>query len=218
MDLFKGGKSSIAEYEKAKILERSKRGKRGKAKSGYVIVGARPPYGYLVRSELHKAWFEIDEEEAKIVKLVYQWYLDGDGQNGTLSMLGIVARLTDMGIPTRGDKHAHVAKKRDRCVWTAGMIRNILSNETYTGIWHYGKTRMVSDGKEHTRKLKPKCGLGKQVPRPKEEWIEVPVPAIIDSIDYHRAKAIMDKNKEQSRRQVRREYLMGRRLKCSKCG
>jgi len=39
-------RASIAEYEKAKILERSKRGKRGKAKSGFVIVGARPPYGY----------------------------------------------------------------------------------------------------------------------------------------------------------------------------
>ena len=36
----------IAEYEKAKILERSKRGKRGKAKSGFVVAGSRPPYGY----------------------------------------------------------------------------------------------------------------------------------------------------------------------------
>ena len=211
-------RASIAEYEKAKILERGKRGKRGKARSGYVIVGARPPYGYQVRSEPHKAWLEIDEDEAKIVRLVYQWYLDGDGQNGTLSMLGIAARLTEMGIPTRGDKYAHVAKKRGRCVWTAGMIRNILSNETYTGIWHYGKTRMVSDGKEHYRKPKPKCGFGKQVSRPKEEWIEVPVPAIINSTDLQRTKAIMENNKEQSRRQVRHQYLMGRRLKCSKCG
>jgi site-specific DNA recombinase len=39
-------RAAIAEYERAKILERSRRGKRGKAKSGYVLVGARPPYGY----------------------------------------------------------------------------------------------------------------------------------------------------------------------------
>jgi len=49
-------RASIGEYEKAKILERSKRGKRGKAKKRFVIVGARPPYGYKVVSEPHKAW------------------------------------------------------------------------------------------------------------------------------------------------------------------
>jgi site-specific DNA recombinase len=47
-------RSSIAEYEKAKILERSKRGKRGKAQSGFVLVGNRPPYGYKVISEPQK--------------------------------------------------------------------------------------------------------------------------------------------------------------------
>jgi site-specific DNA recombinase len=211
-------RATIAEYEKAKILERSKRGKRGKAKSGFVIVGARPPYGYQVRSEPHKAWLELDEEEAKIVKLVFQWYLDGDGQNGPLSMLSITAKLTAMGIPTRGDKQTHVAKKRDRCVWSGGMIRHILSNEAYTGIWHYGKTRMITDGKELQRKSKPKCGFGKQVARPKEEWIAVSVPAIIDPIDFQRARAIMEKNIEQSKRQVRQKFLLGRRLKCGKCG
>ena len=151
-------RSSIAEYEKAKILERSKRGKRGKAKSGFVIVGARPPYGYLVRSEPHKAWLEIVEDEAKIIRMVYQFYLDGDGQNGPFSMIGIATKLTELGIPTRGDKHAHVAKKHGPGVWTAGMVRNILKNETYTGTWHYGKTRMISDGKEHTRKPLSKRG------------------------------------------------------------
>ena len=64
-------RASIAEYEKAKILERSKRGKRGKAKSGYVLVGSRPPYGYCVRSEPHKAWLEVDEEEAAIVQMIF---------------------------------------------------------------------------------------------------------------------------------------------------
>jgi site-specific DNA recombinase len=211
-------RASIAEYEKAKILERSKRGKRGKANSGFVIVGARPPYGYQVRSEPHKAWLEVDEDEAKIVKMVFQWYLYGDGKSSPLSMLSIATRLTNMGIPTRGDKQTHVAKKRDHGVWSAGVIRNILANEAYTGTWHYGKTKMISDGREQTRKAKPKCGFGKQVARPKEEWIPVPVPAFISPIDYKRASEMMEKNREQSKRQVRQQYLMGRRLKCSKCG
>jgi site-specific DNA recombinase len=62
-------RASIAEYEKAKILERIKRGKRGKAKSGFVLVGARPPYDYKIVSEPHKSWLEIDDEEAQIVRM-----------------------------------------------------------------------------------------------------------------------------------------------------
>jgi site-specific DNA recombinase len=211
-------RSAIAEFEKAKILERSKRGKRGKAKSGFVLVGARPPYGYQVRSEPHKAWLEINEEEARIVRMVYQWYLYGDGRNGSLSMLSIASKLTEMGILTRGDKHNHVAKKRSHATWSGTMIRNILSNESYIGVWHYGKTTMVSDGKEHTRKQKSKRGLGKQVARPREEWIEVPVPSLISNEDFNKVKEQMVKNKEQARRATRRKYLMSCRLRCGKCG
>jgi site-specific DNA recombinase len=211
-------RAAIAEYEKTKILERSKRGKRGKAKSGYVLVGARPPYGYRVRSEPHKAWLEIDEEEARIVQLVYQWYLYGDGRNGPISMLSIAAQLTEMGIPSRGDKYEHVAKKRPHAVWSGGMIKHILTNEAYIGVWHYGKTRMVSDGKEHTRRQKPKCGLGKQMARPREEWIEVPVPSLVSTEDFLKVKERMVKNKEQSQRNIKRQYLMSRRLRCGNCG
>ena len=150
--------------------------------------------------------------------MVYQFYLDGDGQNSPLSMLGIATKLTELGIPTRGDKHAHVAKKHGPGVWTAGMVRNILKNETYTGTWHYGKTRMISDGKEHTRKPLAKRGTGKQVPRPREEWIAVPAPVIIDRSDFLRAQELMQRNIEQAKRVVRHQYLMGRRLRCAKCG
>ena len=86
--------------------------------------------------------------------------------------------LIALCIPTRGDKHQHVAKKRPRGVWSDAMIRHILKNETYTGVWHYGKTKMVSDGHESSRKQVSKRGLGKQVPRSEDDWIAVPVPAI----------------------------------------
>jgi site-specific DNA recombinase len=211
-------RAAIAEYEKTKILERSKRGKRGKAKSGFVVVGARSPYGYMVKSEPHKSWLEIDNDEAKIVKLVYQLYLYGDGGSGSLSKGRIVARLTKMGIPTRGDKQDHFAKKRSHAVWSSGMIRHILRNEAYVGNWHYGKTVMVSDGQEHTRKQKNKCGLGKQVARPRDEWIEVSVPAIISREDYDKAQERMKMNIEQAQRSTRHEYLLSKRLRCSVCG
>jgi site-specific DNA recombinase len=139
-------RASIAEYEKAKILERSKRGKRGKAKSGFVIVGARPPYGYKVVSEPHKAWLEIDGEEAPIVQMIYDWYINGDANGTPMSANAIAVKLTELGIPTRGDKEGHYAKKFGTGVWQRGMVIHVLTNETYTGTWYFGKTHMVDDG------------------------------------------------------------------------
>ena len=208
-------RGSIAEYEKAKILERSKRGKRGKAMSGFVLVGSRPPYGYKVISEPHKSWFEIDEEEAEVVRVIFDWYLRGDESGEPLSMNAIAVKLTDLGVPTRGDKQGHFFKKRGKGIWAAILIRNILKNETYTGTWYYGKTKMIDDGKK--RNPKPKCGFGKQVTRARDEWIGVPVPMIIDEDTYKRAVARVTLNAEQADRSVKHQYLLGRRLRCMKC-
>ena len=211
-------RSSIAEYEKAKILERSKRGKRGKAKAGFVQVGSRPPYGYRVKSEPHKSWLEVNDDEAKIVRLVFGWYLKGNGEVRPMSMQSIAAALTRLELPTRGDQNSHVAKKRGVGVWQPAMVRHILLNETYTGTWFFGKTMMVSDGKEGFRKSLSKRGLGKQVPRPREDWIGVPVPSIVSNETFQMAQERLKLNFEQARRSTRREYLLGKRLTCAKCG
>ncbi len=210
-------RASIAEYERAKILERSKRGKRGKAQSGFVLVGARAPYGYQVKSEPHKAWLELCEDEAKIVRLVYTWYLYGEGQKPPCSIRGIGTRLYEMQIPTRGDKLKHIAKKRGFAIWTDAMIRHILTNEAYTGIWHFGKTHMISDGKEQSRKAVNKRGLGKQVARPREDWIPVDVPPIIDRVTFAHAQERLKLNREQSKRNTKREYLLSKRMRCARC-
>lgn len=183
-------RASIAEYEKAKIIERSKRGKRGKAKSGFVIVGSRPPYGYTVKSEDHKAWLEVDEEEARVVRLVFDWYVRGDGNGEKLSIRGIAKRLTKLRIPSRGDRATNVAKKHGTGVRQAAMIFHILKNEAYIGTWYFGKTHIVSDGKEATRKPRKKCSLGKQVARPREDWMPVSVPPIIDEATWQAAKQV----------------------------
>jgi hypothetical protein len=91
-------------------------------------------------------------------------------------------------------------------------------NETYTGIWHYGKTRMVNDGKNAQRKSGAKRGFGKQVGRPRAEWIPVKVPSIIDNAIFERARERRLINLEQCKRSAKHEYLLGRRLRCAKCG
>lgn len=205
----------IAEYEKAKILERSKRGKRGKAKSGFVLTGARPPYGYKVKSEPHKAWLEVDESEAAIVRMIYDWYLRGDESGLPMSANGIAKRLTKLSIPTRGDKQSHFAKKFGHGAWQRATIIHILTNETYTGVWYFGKTKMIDDGKQ--RETKQKCGIGKQVARAREEWIPVEVPAIIDRETFDLAQERKEYNKRALSGHTEHEYLMKARLTCSKC-
>lgn len=207
----------IAEYEKAKILERSKRGKRGKAKSGFVLIGARSPYGYKVKSEAHKAWLEIDESEAAIVRMIYDWYLRGDESGLPMSANAITKRLTKLGIPTRGDKQSHFAKKFGYGVWHPGTILRILTNETYAGVWYFGKTKIIDDGGRQ-RKTNPKRGLGKQVVRAQEEWIPVNVPVIIDRETFDLTQKRKVYNKRLLGGHTEGEYLMKGRLTCSKCG
>jgi len=203
---------SIAEYEKGKIIERGKRGKRGKAQSGFVIVAARPPYGYKVKSEPHKSWLEVDEEEAAIVQLVFQTYARDDRPS-----IGKVARmLTEMGIPTRGDKVKHVAKKFGYAWWTGAMVRHILTNEAYIGRWYYGKTKMVDDGVH--RESKQKRGTGKQIARDKAEWIPVEIPALIEPELFILIQERLKLNKEQATRNKKHDYLFSSRLTCSHCG
>src|SRR6204780_4339339 len=63
----------IAEYERAQILERSRRGKRHRAKSGEVSVLGGAPYGYryIRKTRDAPARYENDAVEAKGVRLVY---------------------------------------------------------------------------------------------------------------------------------------------------
>jgi hypothetical protein len=85
-----------------------------------------------------------------------------------MSANSIAVRLTKLGILTRGDKQSHFAKKHGKGIWQRAMIIHILTNETYTGVWYFGKTKMVDDGKQ--RATKQKRGMGKQVARAQDNY------------------------------------------------
>jgi site-specific DNA recombinase len=78
----------LAEYERAKLLERTMRGLRGRAKEGFVPSG-NVPLGYeYVRLETKGAHYVINQEEAALVQRIFQMYV----QDG-LSMTAIVQQL-----------------------------------------------------------------------------------------------------------------------------
>jgi hypothetical protein len=66
----------IAEYERAQILERSRRAKRHRAQSGEVSVMSNAPYGYryIRKTDEAPAAYLVEEAEARVVRRVYEMY------------------------------------------------------------------------------------------------------------------------------------------------
>jgi site-specific DNA recombinase len=92
----------IAEYERAQILERSRRGKRHRAKLGEISVLSGAPYGYryVRKSEECAAYYEVIEAEAKVVREVYDLYT-----RHAFSIGAVTRRLNEQAVPkkkTRG--------------------------------------------------------------------------------------------------------------------
>jgi site-specific DNA recombinase len=198
----------IAEYERAQILERSRRGKRHRAKSGEVSVLSGAPYGYLYirKTDQSPASYRVIEAESRVVQHVYEMYtVDG------LSIGEITRRLNLKGIPTR--------KKSAR--WERSVVWGMLRNPAYRGVASFGKTRIA--GRERvTRALRRRGGsvsgdtVGHQ--RPREEWIEIPVPALVSEESFARAQELLQENKVRSRRRTITPSVVQGLVSCQKCG
>ena len=198
----------IAEYERAQILERSRRGKRHRARSGEVSVLSGAPYGYLYirKTDESLAAYRVIDAEAEVVQRVYGMYtVDG------LSIGEITRRLNTDGIPTR--------KQRSR--WERSVVWAMLRNPAYRGVASFGKTRVASRERV-TRALRRRGGIvssdtiGHQ--RPHEEWIEIPVPALVSEESFARAQELLQENRIRSRRRTITPSIVQGLVSCQKCG
>ncbi|HWC16805.1 MAG TPA: recombinase family protein, partial [Terriglobales bacterium] len=198
----------IAEYERAQILERSRRGKRHRAQSGEVSVLSNAPYGYryIRKSDEAPAAFIVDEAEARVVRRIYQMYtVEG------LSIGEIRRWLNTEGIPTR--------KLSAR--WERSVVWGVLRNPAYRGVACFGKTRISA----RTRVMRAQRRLGVSTPsttpsheRPREEWIEIPVPALVTEESFARAQELLYQNKIRSRRRTIAPSVVQGLVSCAKCG
>ena len=133
----------IAEYECAQILERSRRGKRHRARAGEISVMSGAPYGYryIRKSDDAPASYVAIEAEARVVQRIYEMCtVEG------LSIGAIARRLSEEGIPTR--------KGSPR--WERSVVWAVLRNSAYRGIAYFGKTRAATRTRV-TRVLR-RCG------------------------------------------------------------
>ena len=198
----------IAEYERAQIMERSRRGKRYKARQGSPSVLSGAPYGYryVKRSEGTEARYEVLAREAEVVRQVFDWYAQDPCSIGE-----IARRLTGQGIPTRTGKQR----------WDRSVIWAMLRNPAYCGRAAYGKTGTG----ERQRVTRPLRGPGKYASRrvagrerPREEWIEIPVPALVSAERFEQAREQLEANKRHSARRTKEPTLLQGMLVCRRCG
>ena len=198
----------IAEYERAQILERSRRGKRHRAHSGEVSVMSGAPYGYLYvrKTDEAPAAYVVLEAEARVVERIYEMYtVEG------LSIGEITRRINGEGIPTR----------KASARWERSTVWAVLRNSAYRGAACFGKTRASS----RTRVIRPLRRRGVVTPsmtagheRPREEWIEIPVPALVSEDSFARAQELLQENKIRSRRRTIEPSIVQGLVSCQKCG
>lgn len=199
----------IAEYEKAQITERTRRGKVHRARLGSVNVLCGAPYGYryVRRTEDLPARYEIVEEQAAVVRTVFEWYT----QEG-LSIGRIAVRLGTQGIPTYTGKHR----------WDRSTVWGMLRNPAYEGRACFGKTGVIETPGRVTRRLRlrgatvPRRRTGR--PRPRTDWIAIPVPAIIEADQCALAQQRLQDNLHFAARHTKEPTLLQGLVVCQQCG
>jgi site-specific DNA recombinase len=198
----------IAEYERAQILERSRRGKRHRARQGQVSVLSGAPYGYryVRKSEDRPAFYEVFDAEADIVRRVYERYTSSGWSIGA-----IVRELNDEGTPTR--------KQLSR--WERSTVWAILRNPAYIGTACFGKTR-TAPRQRITRPIRQRGRVGSRDSahheRPRADWIAIPVPALVSEETFERAQELLERNKILARRRTIAPSIVQGLVSCSKCG
>jgi site-specific DNA recombinase len=200
----------IAEYERAQILERSRRGKRHRAKHGEVSVLSGAPYGYryVRKTEARAAYYEVIQAQAEVVRQVFELYTAQ-----ALSIGAITRRLNELAVPTR---------KGHTC-WERSTIWAMLRNPAYRGMACFGKTQQAARQHRDNRAARLRSHASRRSPRPlqeapKDQWIQIPVPALVDERTFDLAQERLQDNKKFSPRRTVEPSILQGLVHCADCG
>jgi site-specific DNA recombinase len=203
-----GVKGLFAQYERAKISERFRLGKKRKVEEGHLLV-SKPLYGYkyIANNKETKThgYYEINQTEARVVKMIFGWVAD-EG----LTLRKVVKRLQELGIKPRESK---------RGVWSTSTLTTILRNRAYVGEAHWGSSyAVVPENPTNTEKYRKTKKSSRRI-KPEEEWIasKIPVPPIIDKELFERVRTQLKKNFALCQRNKKNEYLLAGKIRCI-CG
>jgi len=142
----------------------------------------------------------------QVVRQVYELYVVTG-----LSIGAITRQLNTEEVPTR--------KRSAR--WERSTVWAMLRNSAYQGIAYFGKTRTVPRSRI-TRPLRLRGGAASRnsanQERPPEDWIGIPVPAIVSEECFARAQELLQENKARARRRTITPSVVQGLVSCHKCG
>jgi site-specific DNA recombinase len=201
----------IAEYERAKIMERCRRGKQYAARHGSVNVLSGAPYGYRYISKHEgggQARYQVIAEEARVVRRIFTWVVQDRSSLGE-----VCRRLQRDGVLTRTGKSA----------WDRSVIWAMLKNPAYKGTAAFGKT---AAGAPKSRRLRPQRGRPEHPRRPvsrvetsSEDQIPIDVPGLVSAELFEAVQAQLEENRQRRRdRPDGAHYLLQGLVVCKRCG
>lgn len=196
-------RGAVAEYERTLIADRMRRGRVVKLQSGRLLPWTRAPYGYRVHPELPRdpALVQVEEAEAVIVQELFAAYATGE-----TALHALALQLTRRGVPSP------TGKRR----WNATSVRFILTNPAYMGL--AGGRRMRTVAAQRRRSALLAVGRGTSIrPRPQQEWISVPVPALVSEEQFAVVQERLATNQQAARRSTKHPYLLRGLVSCGVC-
>ena len=208
-ELLRQFQGMIAEYERAQIRERTRRGKLHRARTGHQAVLSCAPYGYryVKKSEHSEGFWEIDEVQAQVVREVFERYINDDVSIGELARW-----LTGRGVPTRTGK----------AVWDRSSVWGMLRNTAYRGEAAFGKTKTLERHGKPTRTTRARGERHGRRParedQPAESWTLIAVPAIVSEETFELAQARLSQNAHFAKRNTKKPTLLQGILVCRECG
>ena len=202
--LMHGFRGLFAEYERVKITERFRLGKLRKAREGHLLL-SQPKYGYnyIPKKDRQHGYYEVNEREAKIVKMIFEWVA-----LEKLTIRGVVKRLLEMKI---------LPRKSKRGVWSTSTLSTLLRDKTYIGEAHYLKSYGVVPKNPIKKEVYKKIKKTSRKIRPEEDWIKIPVPEIINEDIFYLVQKTLKENFVLCIRNRKNQYLLAGKIFCG-CG
>jgi site-specific DNA recombinase len=215
--------SGFAQFERAQILERSRRGKEATTRKGKVVLSSARPYGF--RNIYGEARLEGIEEELAVVKRIFDMVTVEH-----LSLRRIARRLNEEGVPTAttGAIGTTGTSRLASKGWVAETLRGILKNPIYTGKLAWGKQRsfaaptVPADPQKPGTPTSPSSAKQRRLvkARPESEWlvVENALPRLISDEQFSQVQAVFARNREMAANIPVKPYLLRGHIYCGECG
>lgn len=198
------------EYERVKIAERMRIGKVRKVRENKKLLGYNPKFGYdyhhrvKTGPDAKEGYFSINEKQAEIVRQIFNWIAEGKSKHEVKRLLVDADMKPPKGL---------------REQWSSSTLDRLVRDTTYMGKHYYNKSESVETKKpQNPDKEYRKVVKGSRVQRPKEEWLAIDVPIIVEPSLFDKVQVQLGINKRlNSRNNSKNKYLLTGLIKCP-CG